>query len=452
MKIVIVGCGKIGATLVQTLVAEGHDIVVIDSDAAVLASITNVYDVMSICGNGADSDVLIEAQAARADLFICVTGSDEFNMLACFLAKKLGADKTIARIRNPEYNDDSLVFLRENLELSSAINPDKLAAHELFNILKFPSAVKIESFSRRALEMIEIRLKDDSALDGVKLSGLREKYKAQVLVCCVQRGEDVYIPDGNFVLKSGDRIGITATPSELQKFLRQLSVLKKQSRNVMIVGGGVTTRYLAEKLLSIGCEVRIIEQNEERATELCEALSDAVIICANGADQEVLLEEGLHSVDAFVALTGMDEENILLCTFAASHGVEKTIAKVNREEFIPLAEKIGVDTVISPEHIISDVLASYARALQNSLGSNVEMLYKLMDSTVEALEFNVRATEGLTEVPLKELSLKKNVLIAGILREGKTIVPTGDACILPGDRVVVIAAEQKLGDLSDILA
>ncbi len=453
MKILIVGCGKIGGTLLQNLVAEGHDIVAIDSSAAVLEEVTNVYDVMSICGNGADSDILEEAGAAGADVFIAVTGSDEFNMLACFSAKKMGASYTVARIRKPEYNDRSLDFLRKNLELDLAINPERLAAHELLNLHKFPSAVKIESFSRRQFEMIEIRLGEDSALDGLRLCELRDRYEAQVLICCVRRGEEVFIPDGNFVLRSRDRLGITAPPAQLQRFLRELSVLKKRSRAVMILGGGSITRYLAQALLGIGASVKIIEKDAARAAELCEALPRATIICGDGADQELLLEEGLEEMDAFVALTGMDEENILLSVFAAARGVGKTIAKVNREEFITLAEKLGVDTVISPKHLVGDVLTSFVRALANSQGSNVELLYKLMDDRVEAMEFKVVEDPRLTDVPLKNLNLKKNVLIAGIIRERRPISPSGETVICAGDRVIVIAlGDEHFSDLSDVLA
>ncbi len=451
MKIIVVGCGKIGTTIVESLVAEGHDIVAIDSDPATLTEITNIYDVMGICGNGADSDILLEADMTKAELFIAVTGSDELNMLSCLIARRLGAQNTIARIRNPEYNDKSLGFLRKELELSMSINPDLLAAHELFNILKFPSAVKIETFSRRNLEMVELRLKPDSVLDGLKLSELRDRYHAQVLICCVKRGNEVFIPDGNFVLRGDDRIGITASPTEIQKFLRALGLLQKQARSVMLLGGSRTSRYLAEMLIGIGCHVKIVERDEKVAAELCEALPEAVIIHGDGAQQELLLEEGLRSLDAFVSLTGMDEENILISIFAASQNVPKVIAKVNRDELGAMAEKLGLDTLVSPKRIMADVLVSYARALQNSLGSSVETLYKLMEGEAEALEFKVKPEPRLVNIPLKELSLKTGTLIAGIIRDRKTIIPGGNDRILVDDRVVIVAAGQRFSDLSDIL-
>lgn len=450
MKILVVGCGKIGTTIVASLVAEEHDVVIIDNDPDVVENLTNVHDVMGVCGNGADWETLEEAGVEKATLLVAVTGSDEQNMLACFMAKKMGVQYTIARIRNPEYNDRSLGFMRQHLGLAMAINPELLAARELFNILKFPSAVKVETFSR-GLEMVELRLKPDSALDGLKLSQLQTKYKAKVLICIVQRGEDVFIPDGNFVLKSGDRIGITATPSEIQKFLRALGILKKQADSVMILGGSRIAYYLAKMLTMNGNNVKIIERDRAHCRELCDALPKAVIIHGDGAQQELLLEEGLQSLDAFVSLTGMDEENILISIYAASQNVPTVISKVNRNELASLAEKLGLDYLVSPQKIVSDILVRYARALKNSLGSNVETLYKLMDDKAEALEFNVRPDFKMVRIPLKDLQLKPNILLAGIIRDRKPIIPGGDDMILPGDRVVVIAADQRLDDLADIL-
>ena len=331
MKIILVGCGTIGATIISSLVSEGHDIVAIDSDADFLNSITNVYDVMGLCGNGADSDVLEEAGADTADLFVAVTGSDELNMLSCFLARKMGAKYTIARVRSPEYNDKSLGFMKDNLELSMCINPELLTARELYKILKFPSAVKIETFSRGNLEMIEIRLKPDSALDGMSLMEMRKTHKAKVLVCYVRRDDEVFIPDGNFRLKSGDWVGITASPSELQKLFKSLGVYQKQAKNVMLLGGSRTAHYLADMLLESGGSVKIIERNPEICERLSEALPKAVILNGDGAEQELLLEEGLRSLDAFVSLTNTDEANILLAIFASGQSVPKVIAKVNGE-------------------------------------------------------------------------------------------------------------------------
>ncbi len=451
MNILVVGCGKIGGTVVASLVGEGHNVVAIDENPAPLNELGNVYDIMSVCGNGADSDVLEEAGVAKADLFVAVTGSDNTNMLSCFLAKRMGAAHTIARIRNPEYNDNSLNFLKQELGLSMSINPELLAAQEMYKILKLPSAAKVETFSRRRFEMIELHLKEDTPLDGLRLCDLREKYKAKFLVCVVQRGDEVHIPDGNFVLRAGDKIGLTAQQTEIHKLLREMGLLTKQARNVMILGGSRVAYYLAKLLLSGGSAVTIIERDHALCQELCNTLPKAVVVHGDGAQQEILLEEDLLSRDAFVALTGMDEENILISIFASSQNVPKVIAKVNREELSSLAEKLGMDCIVSPKKVITDVLVRYARALQNSMGSNIETLYHLMDDKAEALEFNVSPDFPMLGVALKEMKLKPNTLIAGIIRDRATIIPGGNDAILAGDRVVVVAANRRLQDLSDIL-
>lgn len=451
MRIVLVGCGKIGTTIVETLADEGHDIVVIDNNATAVANIAEIYDVMGVCGNGADSDILEEADVKRAELFIAITGSDEVNMLSCFFARKMGAKNTIARIRNAEYNDYSLAFMREQLELSMSINPEFLAAKELFNILKFPSAIKIETFSRGNLEMIEFRLKSQSMLDGITLVQMRETYKAKVLVCYVRREDEVFIPDGNFKLKSGDWIGLTASSGELEKFFRSVGLFKKQAKNIMLLGGSRTARYLAEMLTDIGNSVKIIEKSEKICAELSEQLPKAVIINGDGAGQELLLEEGLKDLDAFVALTGMDEENILISIFASSQKVPNVISKVNRDELIQMAENLGLDCIVSPKNIIADVLVRYARALDNSKGSNIETLYQLADGKAEALEFNVNPGSKVIGIPLKTLEIRQGILIAGIIRGHNTLIPNGNDMIQSGDNVIIIAAEHRLQDLDDIL-
>jgi len=451
MNILIVGCGKIGTTILASLTAEGHDITIIEPDRDVLAEVTNIYDVMGVCGNGADSDALKEAGVADAELFIAVTGSDELNMLSCFLAKRLGAKHTIARIRNPEYNDSSLNFLKQELELSMAINPESLAARELYHILKLPTAAKIETFSRGNFEMIELRLKDDSPILGVPLSELRSRYDIKFLICVVQRGDEVYIPGGNFVLQAGDHIGLTASPSEIQKLVRALGLFSKQAKSVMILGGSRTAYYLTRRLLASGSDVKIVDKDRTLCEELCLSLPKAVIINGDGTHQELLLEEGLQDMDAFVSLTGIDEQNILLSFFASAQDVPKVISKVNSPELSAMAERLGLDCVISPRKIIADVLVRYARALQNSMGSTIETLYSLMDDQVEAIEFLVQDEPSLVNIPLKDLQLKSDILIAGIIRQRKPIIPTGNDAILPNDRVVLLAARQHIQELKDIL-
>jgi len=451
MKIVVVGCGKIGSEILASLADEGHDVIAIDNNPDVIAEITNIYDVIGVCGNGTDCEILEEASVKDAELVIAATGSDEFNMLSCFLAKRMGAQKTIARIRNPEYNDQSLDFMRKQLDISLAINPELLAAHELFNILKLPSAVKIETFSGRNFEMVEIRLKPDSVLDGMKVMDIRAKFNARFLICAVQRGEQAYIPDGNFILRSGDRIGLTATPAEITRLLKGLRVMQKKAKSIMIMGGGRIAYYLAKKLTAAGIATTIIERDKYLCEILCEALPRAVVINGDGAEQELLLEEGLNSVDAFVSLTGMDEENILVSAFAQSQSVPKVIAKVNREELIPMAEHLGLDCIITPKKMVCDIIVQYARALENSVGSSMETLYKLMDDKVEALEFKVKPDFPQLNVCFKDLVTKPNTLIAGIMRDRKIIIPSGDDMLLAGDKVVVFAANQRINTLSDIL-
>jgi len=451
MRIIVVGCGKIGISILSSLVGEGNDVVAIDAAPKVIEEISNIYDVMCVCGSGTDCETLAEAGADKAELFVAVTGSDEFNMLSCFLAARMGAKHTIARIRNPEYNDKSLGFLRQHLGLTVSINPEWMAAKELYDILKIPAAASIETFSRGNIEMVGLVLKEDSPLNGISLIELRKQYKANFLICAVQRDAKVYIPDGNFVLQAGDKIGFTAPPNEIPKLLKMLGLAKKSARNVMLLGASRISYYLAKRLIAGGNTVKIIDKDIERCREFSEQLPEAVIICGDGAEQELLLEEGIDSMDAFIALTGMDELNILISKFAQTQNVPKVVAKVNRNELGDMAQKLGLDSIVSPKKIVSNVLARYARALENSVGSNIETLYKLMDGSVEALEFNVNADFKGANIPLRDLSLKPNTLIAGIIRGRKANIPSGNDVIMPGDRVVVIVSGQKFLDLSDIL-
>ncbi len=453
MKIIIVGCGKIGSTLVESLESEGHDVIAVDSSQKVIDEISNIYDVMCVCGNGVDNDTLNEAGVSNAELLISVTDSDEINMLICFIAKKMGAAHTVARVRNPEFNDKRMGQVKQYLDISFTINPELLAAQEIFNILKLPAAINIETFSRRNFEMVELLLKEDSHLNGMSLVELRKKYKANYLICVVKRGNEIYIPDGNFVLECGDHICLSANFSEIQKLLKMLGLAKKHSKNVMILGASTTAYYLSKMLLRSGSDVTIIDKDINRCSQFAEILPNAVVINGDGAEPEVLLEEGITSVDAFASLTGMDEENILISFFAQSQNVPRVIAKVNRNELASMAEKIGLDSIVSPKKAVSNVVTSYARALQNTLGSNVETMYKLMDGSVEALEFNVQADFKSLHIPIKDMKLKEDVLIAGIIRKRKAFVPTGDDEIVAGDKIIVIAKsnEQKMNDLSDIL-
>ncbi len=451
MRIILVGCGKIGVSLISALVAEGHDVVAMDIRSSVLEELTNQFDVMCMEGNGADCEALLEAGIERTDLFIAVTGSDELNMLMCFLAKRQGAGHTIARIRNPQYNDKSLGFLRQQLDLSMAINPELLTAQEMHHILKLPAASKVETFSRRNFEMVELRLKEDSPFVGQRLESLREKYKAKFLICVVQRGSQVIIPRGDFTLNPGDRVGITADRVELWKLFKATGLAKRQARNVMLLGGSRIAYYLAKMLLNSGSNVIVIDTDRAACHKFSEWFPGIATYCGDGTHPELLQEAGLRNQDAFVCLTGMDEENILAAYYAKAQRVNKVIPKVNIDEMAKMAEQMGLENVISPKTIVVNVVLRYARAIQSSMGSSIENLYQLMDGRAEALEFVVSGEAAYTGIPLKELRMKQNILIAGILRDRKAIIPAGSDVILPGDRVVVIAGQHRLNALADIL-
>lgn len=451
MKIIIFGCGKIGRTIIESLVGEGHDIVAVDSDQSVIEDVTNMYDVMGLCGNGVDSDTMSEAGIDKAELFIAVTGSDELNMLACFLAKKMGANHTLARIRNPEYNDESLGIMKQHLNLSVAMNPERLVAREIFDNLRFPSSVKVESFSNRNLEIVELHIGEGSAFAGSSLWELRKDYTEKFLVCSVLRDGNVYIPDGNFRLETGDKIGLTASHSEILKLLKSIGLQTKFPRNVIIVGGGRISYYLAKMLITSGVKVKIIEIDRQRCNELAFLLPEATIIMGDGMKPEVLLEEGISTTDAFIALAGKDETNILTSFFVAGQTMSTIISKINRSDLSASAEKMGLECIVSPQQTVSNVVSRYVRAIKNSVGSNVETLYKVMDGKAEVLEFNVSDDFGYTDIPLKDLTLKKNILVAGIIRRRKPIIPTGSDVIQSGDKVIVLAAGMILNDLSDII-
>ena len=451
MKIIVCGLGKIGQTICADLVSEGHDVVVLDINRELITQLTNTHDVIGVCGNAADCTTLEEAGAADADLFIAVTHSDELNMLSCFFAKRLGAGHTVARIRSPEYNDESLGFTVKELGLSMAINPESLAASELFDMLLLPSAMKVETFTRRKFEMVELKIKEGSVLDGVALKELRGNFRAKVLVCVVKRDDKVYIPDGNFVLKTGDKIGITAKPSEIKHFFRKIGEMQKKARDVIVIGGSRTAYYLAKLLTDGGFNVKIIEKNREKALELSDQLDGVTVINGDGTQQELLREEGITDADGIVTLTGRDEENILISIYAASQRVPKVVTKVNTPELYSLGEKLGLDSIVSPRNIVSNIITRHARALDNSAGSQVETLYKLMDGDVEAIEFLAKSDPRFIDIPLSQLSLKENIIIAGIIRGRHTIIPGGSDVILEGDRVVVIVENIHLRDLSDIL-
>lgn len=452
MKIIIVGGGKVGKTIIESMLKEKHEVVLVDNDPAVVGNVTNLYDVMGICANGTEYEKLLEAGADKADLFIAVTGSDELNMLSCFAAKKIGARHTVARVRNSEYNTASWGFMKQQLEISMAVNPEKLAAEAIYDILKLPSATKVESFTARSFEMIEIIVKKGSAIDGMTLVDLRKKFSEKFLVCVVQRENDVIIPNGTFKVLSGDKIGVMVTNDDAHSILKKFGYPAKEAKNIMLIGASKTALYLADMLIKGRSSVKIIEKDPDVCDTVCERLSSkASVVCGDGMSREILLEEGVDGLDALVALTDRDEENILISFYALSKKVQKVIAKVNRNELSSISENLGLETTFSPKNIVADILVRYARAIGNSIGSKVETLYSLFGGNAEALEFNVEQDFEFAGVPLKKLETKPGILVAGITRGNEALIPGGDDCILSGDKVIVVAKGERLCNLSDIL-
>lgn len=452
MKIIIVGGGKVGKTIIESMLKEKHEVVLVDNDPAVVGNVTNLYDVMGICANGTEYEKLLEAGADKADLFIAVTGSDELNMLSCFAAKKIGARHTVARVRNSEYNTASWGFMKQQLEISMAVNPEKLAAEAIYDILKLPSATKVESFTARSFEMIEIIVKKGSAIDGMTLVDLRKKFSEKFLVCVVQRENDVFIPNGTFKVLNGDKIGVMVTNDDAHSVLKKFGYPAKEAKNIMLIGASKTALYLADMLIKGRSSVKIIEKDPDVCDTVCDRLSSkASVVCGDGMSREILLEEGVDGLDALVALTDRDEENILISFYALSKKVQKVIAKVNRNELSSISENLGLETTFSPKNIVADILVRYARAIGNSIGSKVETLYSLFGGNAEALEFNVEQDFEFAGVPLKKLETKPGILVAGITRENEALIPGGDDCILSGDKVIVVAKGERLCNLSDIL-
>lgn len=451
MNIVIAGDGKLGYSLAKRLSGEGHDIVLIDKSAEALRISSNTLDVGCVCGNSVSVDVQTEAGVPEADLLIAVTSTDETNVLCCLLAKKLGAKHTIARVRDPEYA--KLVFsMREELGLSMLVNPELDAAREIARIVRFPSAMKVDFFAKGRVEMVEIKVAADSPLVGKALNDLQRRFHVRVLVCAVQREGEVRIPNGDFVLKEGDQISLTATPSEIARFFREVGLIAPKTRTVMIVGGGRISYYLTQELLEAGIRVKIIEKDRDRCEELSDLLPRATVIWADGSDRDTLREEGMDEVNALVALTGLDEENVVISMYAIADNVRKVIAKINHITFGEVLEKAGIECVVTPHVIATGRILRYVRAMHQSSGSSMEALSKIVNDRVEAIEFRAREGFAGRDVPLKDLRLKKSLLIASITRAGKLILPSGDDCIQTGDSVVVVTTITGLEKLDDILA
>ena len=452
MKIIIVGCGKVGATLAEQLSNEGNDIVIVDEDAEKVQDISNACDIMGVVGSGRSHNVQLEAGIREADLLIAVTGSDELNLLCCLIAKKAGNGcQTIARVRNPEYSQE-VRFIREELGMAMVINPEQAAAAEMARILRFPSAIKIETFANGHIELLQFRIGTNSVLDNVRIADMGSKLRCEVLVCTVVRGDQVIIPDGDVVLQSRDIVSIVAPPKMASQFFKKIKVQTDQVRDTLIIGGSTTAYYLAKQLLTMGIDVKIIDKDRERCEELSDLLPKATIICGEGTDQDVLMEEGVNWMDSFVTLTDLDEENILLSLFAKEHAPKiKSITKVNNTTFDEVINKLDLDSIIYPKYVTAEYIVRYVRAMKNSIGSNVETLYRLVNNRVEALEFVIRQKSPILDIPLEKLALKKNLLIAAIYRDGVLIMPKGQDVMSIGDKVIVVTTNQGLDDISDIV-
>lgn len=450
MNIIIVGCGKVGYTLVEQLNDEHHNIVVIDEKEDKVKSITDDLDAMGIVGNGVSFQVLKEAGIATADLLIAVTGSDEQNLLCCVIAKKSGNCKTIARVRNPLYNKE-VNFLREELGLAMIINPELASASEIARIFQFPSAIKIDLFSRGRIELLHFRVTNECLLNNYELYNIRTKLKCDVLVCMVNRDDEIIIPRGDFIFREGDVVAFISTPPKANDFFKKIGISTGKIRTAMIVGGGNMAYYLARRLLAVGIETKIIDWNPVRCDELSELLPKATIICGDGTDEKLLMQEGLATVDGFAALTGLDEENILLSLFAKKISQAKVVTKINRITFNNVLNDIQLDSITFPRLLTANMIIKYARSMNESLNSNVENLYRLEDGRVEALEFFIKEPSNVTDIPLSNMKLKKDLLICSIARNGQAIIPGGQDVLQVGDSVVVVTTQPQLYDIRDIL-
>ncbi len=450
MDIIIVGCGKVGQTLVEQLNEEGNDITVIDIDGNKLNRITQKYDVMAVVGNGATYSVQMEAGIERADLMIAVTASDELNLLCCLVAKKAGRCQTIARVRNPEYSKDAR-YLQEELSLAMVINPEFAAASEIARVIRFPSAIKIDTFAKGKAELLKFRLPEDCLLCTFMVKDIALKLHCDVLVCMIERDNTVLIPNGDMMFQPNDRISIIATPASANRFFKKIKLFTNRTKNVMIVGASSIAYYLSKILLKSGISVKLIEQNEKRCEEYSLQIPNAIVIHGDGTDKEILMEEGLPQMGAFIALTNFDEENILLSLYARSQMRGKLVTKINRIEFDDIIQKLDLDTIINPKSTTAEYIVRFVRAMKNSMGSNVETLYTLIKGEVEAAEFYVKTASKIVGVPLQQLNFKDNVLIACISRNGKLFIPRGHDVIKVGDSVVVVSRHLGLHDICDII-
>lgn len=450
MNIAIVGLGKYGTLLTSHLVKENHDIIVIDNNPKVIEEVVNQYDVKGFVGNGASYLTQKEAGISRFDLLIATTSTDEVNILTCLVAKKIGIKQTIARIRNPEYSLQAQMMQNE-LGISMTINPDYNTALEIFRTIRFPSALTVESFANGKVDLVEVKVEKDSLVNGKSLQEVKEKYQAQVLFSAVIRNDEVIIPNGSFILQEGDNVYITVSARETTSSFKKLKMFKQKSKTAMIIGGGKITYYLAQMLIDNGVSIKIIEKDYDRCLALSQAFPKALVLHGDATHHNLLLSEGIGSVDVFVTLTGQDETNIILSTYAKECGCKKVITKITNGSYDLVLEKTGLESVVEPKELFANNIIRYARGMKKSRGSEFKTLYRLVDNKVEASEFFISKKAKYTSIPLKELKIKKNVLLACIIRENKVIIPSGLDTIEPLDSVVIVSSSYVIKDVNDIL-
>lgn len=451
MKIIIVGCGKVGYVLTEQLTKEGHDITLIDKDDEKLTRVSSNMDVYCVNGNGTSYETQIEAGIKDTDLLISVTDSDEINMLCCLIAKKVGNCKTIARVRKPEY-DFEVNFLKEELGLSMSINPEMTAAAEMSRLIQYPKALDVETFVKGRVTLIKVAVTKDSPLDGLVIKDIASVAGKRTLACIVDRNNELTIPNGDFQLKESDIVSLILPVEESNSFFKKMKIKSSPIKSVMIAGGGTTSYYLAKQLNKTGVSVKIIEEDKKRCEELSELLPDAMIINGSCIDKDLLIAEGITETDALAALTDLDEENILLTLYAKKVGKCKTMTKIDKLTFGEVMSDLEMDTVVSAKAITAAYIIRYVRAMQNSYGSKVQTLHRLYDGQVEALEFRITNNAKVIEKSLYELNLKKNLLICCISRKGKIITPSGQDMLMPGDGVIIVTTNTGLQDIDDILA
>jgi len=452
MNIIIAGAGKVGKVLVRQLTAEGHALTVIDQDSQVLEKLVVQYDAIGVQGNCAAKTVLEQADVQSADLLIAATNADEVNLLCCMTAHGINTNiHTIARIRDPEYAEQ-VMAMRDTFPLSLTVNPEKQAAMEIERLLKFPGFLRRDFFAKGRSQLVELRIDSKSKLKNVALMDMSNVVKCRVLVCAVLRDGQAMAPSGNFVLQEGDRIFVTAPTSDLAVLLKNLDVVTRRVRRVLLCGGGRVSFYLAGLLAKDGISGQLLEKNREHCLALAEALPETNVICADCSNQSALDDQGIHQCDAVVALTGLDETNMIISLYAARCNVGQTITKLSRQESFSLADTMGLGSIISPKELCSNIIVQYVRAMQNQTGAAVAV-HTIADGQAEAVEFVVEESTPNCDVPLKNIRLKQDVLIAGIIHDTQSEVPNGESRFVPGDRVVVVTTHRGLlQQLDDIFA